>query len=62
MFAGIMHHLDQHSLRLLVRNQSAATIQEIVFSTGREHKVEIILLDFVKAFDKVSHTGLLHKL
>ena len=49
---------------MLVQNPTAvkSTIQEIAASTAKGHQVDIILLDFAKAFDKVLHTRLLHKL
>ena len=67
-----MHYFDQH--RVLCDNQHEfrkkrscetqllSTIQEIASSTDKRHQVDIILLDFAKAFDKVPHTRLLHKL
>ena len=70
--SNIMHHFDQH--RVLCDNQHGfrkkrscetqllSTIQEIASSTTKGHQVDIILLDFANAFDKVPHTRLLHKL
>ena len=38
------------------------TIDCITFALAHGHNVDVILLDFAKAFDKVSHRKLLHKL
>ena len=42
--------------------QLLTTIQEITSNTAKGKQVDVILLDFAKAFDKVSHLRLLHKL
>ena len=68
-----MKHLDkydiitdkQHEIRRKgsCETQLSATIEGIVskLRTGKD-QVDIILLDFAKAFDKVPHVRLLHKL
>ncbi len=38
------------------------TVDCITFALAHGHNVDVILLDFAKAFDKVSHKKLLHKL
>ena len=42
--------------------QLLTTIQEITSNTAKGKHVDVILLDVAKAFDKVSHVRLLHKL
>ena len=42
--------------------QLLSTVQEIASSSAKGQQVDIVLLDFAKAFEKVPHTRLLHKL
>ena len=69
---NIMHHFDQHRVlcddqhefrkKRSCETQLLSTIQEIASSTAKAHQVDIILLDFANAFDKVPHTRQPHKL
>ena len=43
-------------------SQLIVTINEIASKLEKGSQVDIILLDFAKAFDKVSHQRFLHKL
>ena len=70
--SSIMKHFDannilsdmQHGFRYKrsCESQFVITVQEIVKRLAKGSQVNIILLDFVKAFDKVPHARLLHKL
>jgi len=44
------------------KQQLLDTIHDFAFNLNNELQTDIILLDFCKAFDKVSHHLLLHKL
>jgi len=45
-----------------VETQLLTFIQELHDNTQKGYQTDLILLDFAKAFDKVSHTRLLYKL
>ena len=69
---NIMQHFDQHSIlkdnqhgfrkRRSCETQLITTLHEIASSTARGKQVDVVLLDFAKAFDKVPHSRLLLKL
>lgn len=70
--SSIMKHLDankiltdaQHGFRnrRSCETQLIVSVQEIARRLAKGLQVDIILLDFAKAFDKVPHSRLLHKL
>ena len=67
-----MSHFDQHNIlcdnqhgfrkKRSCETQLIVTIQDIAKNLSKGRQVDIILLDFAKAFDKVPHARLLHKL
>ena len=70
--SSVMDHFDRH--KILTDNQHGfrakrsceaqliTTIQKIASSMSSKGQVDVILLDFAKAFDKVPYQRLLHKL
>ena len=70
--SSIMSHFDQHNIlcdnqhgfrkKRPCETQLIVTIQDIAKNLSKGRQVDIILLDFAKAFDKVPHARLLHKL
>ena len=66
-----MRHCDKNQIltdkqhgfrdRRSCETQLISTIQEIARNMTRKGQVDVILLDFAKAFDKVPHHRLLHK-
>lgn len=56
--------IHQHGFRrkLSCETQLLTFIQELHDNTQKGYQTDLILLDFAKAFDKVSHTRLLYKL
>ena len=72
LFSQIMHHLDsneiltpfQHGFRKSrsCETQLIVTVQDLANGLNKKSQIDAILLDFSKAFDKVPHQRLLHKL
>lgn len=70
--SSVMKHFDQNEVlcdnqhgfrkKRSCETQLLSTVQEIASSTAKGKQVDIILLDFAKAFDKVPHSRLLYKL
>jgi hypothetical protein len=70
--SSIMGHFDKYSIltdcqhgfrkKRSCETQLITTVQEIASSTAKGEQVDVILLDFAKAFDKVPHSRLLLKL
>jgi hypothetical protein len=72
MHSSIMRHLDTHQIlcdnqhgfrkRRSCETQLIVTLDNIIKNYAKGDQVDVILLDFAKAFDKVPHSRLLHKL
>ena len=70
--AQIMDHLDHHQIihenqhgfrsRRSCESQLLLTTDDIVRSMNQSHQVDMAILDFAKAFDKVSHQRLSRKM
>ena len=71
--SNVMAHFENHhsilkdhqhgfQKRRSCETQLTVTIQEIASRLSKGNQVDIILLDFAKAFDKVPYSRLLHKL
>ena len=60
---GILHP-NQHGFRkgLSCEAQLISTIQDWASDANSKNQTDVVLLDFSKAFDKVSHCKLLHKI
>ena len=70
--SSVMNHFDRH--KILTDNQHSfrakrscesqliTTIQKIASTMSSKGQADVILLDFAKAFDKVPHQCLLHKI
>ena len=73
IYSNVMAHPEQHGIlknnqhiMAFTRNtrvrQLVVTIQEINTRLSKGNQVDIILLDFAKAFDRVQHSRLLYKM
>ena len=61
---AILLNLVKHGFRkgLSCETQLVDTIHELAYSIHQKTQTDVIFLDFSKAFDKVSHDKLLHKI
>ena len=57
-------HPSQRGFRkgLCCETQLVDTIHELAYSINQKTQIDVIFMDFSKAFDKVSHDKLLHKI
>ena len=72
IYSGISHHLEDHNVICdeqhgfrsgrLCETQLLITIHDFANNLNNQKKTDAILLDFTKAFDKVSHRRLCSKL
>ena len=72
LHSSIMDHLEEHNIltdaqhgfrcKRSCETQLIATIQELARELSEGKQLDVILLDFAKAFDKVPHQRLLYKL
>ena len=70
--SNIVKHLDSHGLmydlqhgfreRRSCETQLVSLVEDLARKSSQEKQIDLILLDFSKAFDKVSHSKLLMKL
>ena len=71
VISDLTKHLDRHNMynlqhgfreRRSCETQLSQLVDELAHNLPLGHQTDLILLDFSKAFDKVSHTKLLYKL
>ena len=68
MYSHVFPHLSKHSQQhgfwqsMLCKTQLIITINDLAESLNRNEQTDVIFLDFSKAFDKVSHRHLFHRL
>ena len=72
IFKHIMEHLEEHNILVdfqhgfrqgrSCESQLIITVEEIARSLDNKQQVDLLILDFSKAFDTVPHTRLLNKL
>ena len=70
--SSVMNHFDRHKIltdnqhsfraKISCESQLITTIQKIASTMSSKGQADVILLDFAKAFDKVPHQRLLHKI
>ena len=70
--SNIMHHFDTHSVltdkqhgfrpKHSTESQLILTVQDLAYSLNNKKQVDLIIMDFSKAFDVVPHNRLLQKL
>ena len=71
LHSTIMDHFEEHSIltdsqhgfrsKRSCETQLIATVQDLASGLSEGKQIDVILLDFAKAFDKVPHQRLLHK-
>ncbi len=72
LHTNIMHHLDQHNILCNEQHgfrrghscetQLISTVHDIASELDKKHQIDMIVMDFQKAFDKVPHKRLILKL
>ncbi len=70
--SNLVRHLNQHNIlydlqhgfreKLSCETQLAMLVEDLARNASTGTQTDLVLLDFSKAFDKVSHNKLLHKL
>jgi len=71
VYSNVMQHFDSYDVlsdnqhgfrkRCSCETQLLTTIQEIASNKAKGKQVDVIILDFAKAFDTIPHVRLLHK-